>query len=125
MRLLTLNVVPLGKIWLLWCVVGWCFVSPCHHATLPLFQLSTFSPKRFLDVFLFSVELIGSRWWRSLSVIKAVSKKEHTCPPALFLHADIMDCSTFSPFTHVYTFDRGFRKSMLLYVLVCARRTFV
>jgi hypothetical protein len=87
-------------------------------ATLPLFQLSTFSSKRFLVVFLFSVELIGSRWWRSLSVIKAVSKKEHTCPPALFLHADIMDCSTFSPFTHVYTFDRGFRKSMLLYVLV-------
>ena len=54
------------------------------------------------------LELIGSRWWRSLSVIKAVLRKEATCPPPLFMHADILDCSTLSPFTHVYTFDRGF-----------------
>ena len=53
------------------------------------------------------IELIGSRWWRSLSVMKQMLKKEMHCPPPLFVHADMMDIQTLNPFSHIYTFDRG------------------
>ena len=43
-----------------------------------------------------------------MSVMKAVLKREPTCPPPLLLHADVMDIQTLDPFTHIYTFDRGF-----------------
>ena len=54
------------------------------------------------------IELIGSRWWRSLSVLKAVVKKDINVPPPVFIHANLMDCKTLLPLTHVYSFDRGF-----------------
>ncbi len=54
------------------------------------------------------VEMIGSRWYRSMAVLRAVlSRAPRHTPPPLFAHADLLDCDL-SPFTHLYAFDRGF-----------------
>ena len=60
--------------------------------------------------------MIGSRWYRSMSVLRSVLvRAPRHMPPPLFVHADVLDCDL-SPFTHLYAFDRGFPPATLRHI---------
>lgn len=62
----------------------------------------------------YGIELMGSRWWISQSILLKCLKDEitkETASKVMLAHADLNDLRSFGPITHLYAFDTGFPKS--------------